>query len=70
MTTMTRRQAIREARAEADAIIAQHERFARGLDRGPWRDDVRPVDRNSGNTIRRQLQAGAAYAFQLSLCHG
>lgn len=63
---MTRRQAIAHARAEADAIIEQNERRARGWDQGAWRDDMRPVERNAGNTIRATTQWSSDYAFSLS----
>lgn len=62
----TKRAAIAAAREEANAIIEQAERRARGWDRGMWRDDVRPVDRNTGNTIRATVARGSAFAFALS----
>jgi O-phosphoseryl-tRNA(Cys) synthetase len=39
MHTMTKRQAISEVRALADACIEQMERVARGWDKGDRRDD-------------------------------
>lgn len=63
---MNRRQAIAEVRAEANALIEQLERRARGFDRGMWRDDVRTVDRNARNTIRATTHRSVAHAFELS----
>lgn len=63
---MTKRQAIREVRECADALIEQSERRARGFDRGTWRDDVRPVDRNASNTIRANARFYVGVAFDLS----
>jgi hypothetical protein len=51
--TMTKRQAIAEVRAEANAIIEQLERRARGWDKGRWRDDMRDVECNAAGTHRR-----------------
>lgn len=62
----TRRQAIAAVRAEADGIIEQLERRARGFDRGTWRDDVREVDRRWTNTIRATMRRSVAFAFALS----
>lgn len=59
---MTKRQAIAEARAEANAIIEQQTRRAQGWDRGVYRDD----DTLRMSTIRESLQASAAHAFALS----
>ena len=63
---MTKRQAIRRVRECADALIEQAERRARGWDRGAWRDDVRPVDRNASNTIRANARFHVGVAFELS----
>jgi hypothetical protein len=59
---MTKRQAIAEARAEANAIIEQQERIARGWDRGAYRSD----DTLRQWTIRETLAMHSAHAFALS----
>jgi hypothetical protein len=63
---MTKRQAIAEVRAEANAIIEQLERRARGWDQGRWRNDMRAVERNGANTIAATLEWRAGYAFSLA----
>ena len=63
---MTKRQAIAEVRSEADAIIEQLERRAKGWDRGLWRDDMRNVDCNFSNTIGATIRRSVAHAFALS----
>lgn len=62
----TKRAAIAAVREEANALIEQAERRARGFDRGMWRDDVRTVDRNSSNTIRATVARSVAFSFELS----
>lgn len=62
----TKRAAIAAARAEADYLIEQAARRARGADRGAWRDDVRAVDRQPHNTIAKQVAQSVAVAFELS----
>lgn len=63
---MTKRQAIAEVRAEANALIEQLSRRARGMDQGPWRDDCRIVDRQPHNRISATIRAGVEHAFNLS----
>lgn len=58
----TKREAIRIARAEANAIIAQRERQARGYDRGLFRDD----DTLRRETIRQTIAFSVNVAFALS----
>lgn len=62
----TKRAAIAAVRAEADYLIDQAARRARGADRGAWRDDVRAVDCQPHNTIRKQIAQSVAFAFELS----
>lgn len=63
---MNKRQAIAEVRAEANALIEQAERRAKGWDRGIWRDDRRAVDCNAHNTIRACTARSVKNAFDLS----
>ena len=65
-TFTAKRAAIAAVRAEADALIEQAERRAKGYDRGLWRDDMRPVDCNASNTIRANTAFAVAVAFELS----
>lgn len=58
----TRRQAIAAVRSEADALIEQAERRARGWDRGVYRDDDSRRDR----TIRERTKLSVDFAFHLS----
>ena len=53
-TFTTKRAAVAAVREEANALIEQAERRAKGFDRGAWRDDLRAVDRN---TVCRSLGA-------------
>lgn len=53
---MDKRTARRQVIEAANAIIEQRERQARGWDVGAWRADMRPVERNAGNTIRAQVR--------------
>jgi len=62
----TKNQAIREARAEADAIIEQRTRQARGWDRGAHRDDVRIVDRCWHPTIEQSVRMSVNHAFAMA----
>ena len=64
--TITKRSAIREARAEADAIIEQLERRAKGWDKGAYRDD----DTERYATIAQRLATSSAWAFHLSRMYG
>ena len=63
---MNKRQAIKEVREAANAVIEQLERIAKGWDKGRHRSDMREVDRNSGNTIRQQMRDHVDHAFNLS----
>lgn len=63
---MNKRQAIKEAREAANAVIEQLERIAKGWDKGSHRDDMREVDRNPNNTIRQQIRGHVDHAFALS----
>lgn len=58
----TRRAAIAAVRAEADALIEQGERRARGWDRGAYRDD----DTLRAWTIRDSARLSSEFAFHLS----
>lgn len=62
----SKRAAIAAVREEANALIEQAERKARGFDRGMWRDDMRTVDCNARNTIRATVARSVAVAFELS----
>ena len=61
-----RRTAIAWARSEADALIEQAERRAKGYDRGLWRDDCRPCDRARYNRIATVTHASVETAFALA----
>lgn len=61
-TFTTRRAAIAAVRSEADYLIEQAERRARGMDRGMYRDD----DTTRTETIRERIAFGSAVAFALS----
>ena len=65
-TITNKRAAVAAVRAEANAIIEQNERRARGFDLGVWRDDMRQVERNAGNTIRATIARSSEFAFALS----
>jgi len=58
----SRREAIKWVREEADAIIAQLERQAAGMDRGMYRDD----DVHCDHSIRSTLLMHSLTAFALS----
>ena len=58
----TKREAIRIARIEANAIIAQRERQAHGYDRGLFRDD----DTLRRETIEQTVAFSVSIAFALS----
>lgn len=66
MSQMTKRQAIKEVRECADAVIEQAERIAKGWDKGNHRSNLREVDRNAGNTIRQEIKFHVYHAFALS----
>lgn len=59
---MTKREAIAAARAEADALIEQAERRAKGWDSGLYRSD----DVYREVTIRERIAASVETAFYLS----
>lgn len=61
-TFTTRRAAIAAVRAEADYLIEQAERKARGFDRGMFRDD----DTTRTETIRQRVAFSVAVSFALS----
>lgn len=63
---MTKNEAARIVRANADAVIAQCERWANGWDRGAYRDDdtLRLV------TIKRDIRAAVRESFELSARFG
>ena len=63
---LTMRQAIAHVRSEANALIEQMERKARGWDTGRWRDDMPHADRHATNTIRVTNLVRVTYAFGLS----
>lgn len=69
MAQKTDRQVYAAVRALADGVIEQRTRQAQGWDKGTHRDDMRTVDRNASNTIRRNIQAAVAEAFSLSVAH-
>lgn len=58
----TRREALRTVRAEADYLIEQLSRRARGYDKGPYRDD----DTIRLCTIARSTRDSVSLAFALS----
>ena len=58
----SRRAAIAAVRAEADYLIEQAERKARGFDKGIYRDD----DTTRGMTIRQRIAFGVGVSFALS----
>lgn len=62
----TKRAAIAVVRAEADALIEQAQRRAKGWDAGPWRDDLAPGQRHMDNTIRANTRRSVYMAFALS----
>lgn len=59
----TKRQAIAFVRAEANGIIEQAERRAKGWDRGTFRDD----DAFRSLTIRQRLELSARAAFNVAV---
>lgn len=63
---MTKRQAIKEVRQAADAIIEQAERRAKGWDKGFWRDDERDCNRQPATTISRTIEWHVNYAFSVA----
>lgn len=65
-TVTTRRAAIAIVREEANAVIAQLERRARGWDKGPWRDDELTVNCNARTTVAARIRESVALAFALS----
>lgn len=65
-TIATPRQAAAIVRDEADALIDQLTRRAKGYDRGAWRDDCRTIDRLPHNTIAAQMRESVAVAFALA----
>lgn len=60
---MTKRQAIAEVRACADAVIEQRTRQAMGWDKGIYRDD----DTLQWRTISQSVRANVQEAFRLSV---
>lgn len=65
-TSITKRQAMREVRANADALIEQLERIAKGWDRGMYRSDTRDVDCVPHNSIRSRVRSYVSESFRLS----
>lgn len=63
--SVTKREAIKQVRECADAIIEQQARRARGWDRGVYRDDVSPADRAYRLTISEHLEACSQIAFDI-----
>lgn len=63
---MNKRQAIKECREEANAIIEQHERWAKGWDKGMFRDD----DTEQLMGIAESIDCSVQYAFELSAMYG
>lgn len=59
---LTMRQAIREVKADANALIEQMERKARGWDTGAYRDD----DTTRQETINQRIRGYVGNAFALS----
>lgn len=60
------RAAVRYAQQEANAVIEQAERRAKGYDKGAWRDDTRPVDRARYNRIDTRIHESVETAFALA----
>lgn len=58
----TKRQAIAAVRAEANALIEQAERKAKGYDKGVYRDD----DVMRRESIKYRCRMSSALAFELS----
>lgn len=67
---MNKRQAIKEVRECANAVIDQLERIAKGWDKGSHRDDMPEVSRNASNTTRQLIRGHVGHAFELAQAHG
>lgn len=62
MDTMTKRQAVAEVRALADAVIEQLERFEAGWDKGLFRDDDMTCRVPARLALRRNAEAAERIA--------
>lgn len=53
-------------REEADHLIEQLSRRARGFDKGPWRDDIRQADRTPYNRTATRIHESVSLSFALA----